>query len=73
MENLFNINNLDCVLNYIDSQQIGFCYDSCHHANNKTAGDLLEEYLDRLMALHLHDNGGERKQHQLPLDKMRFE
>lgn len=68
MENLSNINNVTCVLDAIDSKQIGFCYDSCHHANNEIAGDLLEKYGNRLMALHLHDNGGARGQHQLPLD-----
>lgn len=68
MENLSNINNVACVLDSIDSKHIGFCYDSCHHANNETAGDLLDKYGNRLMALHLHDNGGARGQHQLPLD-----
>ncbi|WP_455716917.1 sugar phosphate isomerase/epimerase family protein [Anaerosporobacter sp.] len=68
MENLSNVNNIACVLNSINSKQIGFCYDSCHHANNENAGDLLAKYEKRLMALHLHDNGGARGQHQLPLD-----
>lgn len=68
MENLFNIRNLHAVLDTIHTRHIGFCYDSCHHANNKDAGDLLTLYGDRLMALHLHDNGGARNQHQLPLD-----
>lgn len=68
MENLMNINNLSYVLNNIDSKRIGFCYDSCHHANNENAGDILAEYGERLMALHLHDNGGARGQHQLPFD-----
>lgn len=68
MENLFNIHNLSCVLDSVSSGRVGFCYDSCHHANNKKAGDLLRKYGDRLMALHLHDNGGARKQHQLPFD-----
>lgn len=68
MENLFNVNNVACVLDSIDSKQVGFCYDCCHHANNETAGDLLGKYGNRLMALHLHDNGGERNQHQLPFD-----
>lgn len=68
MENLFNLSNVACVLDSIDSENVGFCYDSCHHANNESAGDLLAKYGKRLMALHLHDNGGERNQHQLPLD-----
>lgn len=68
MENLFNVSNVAGVLDSIPSEQIGFCYDCCHHANNETAGDLLGKYGNRLMALHLHDNGGEKKQHQLPMD-----
>lgn len=68
MENLNNVNNVACVLNSIDSKKIGFCYDSCHHANNNIADDLLKMYGKRLMALHLHDNGGNRCQHQLPFD-----
>lgn len=68
MENLRNNRNVACVLNAFDSKRIGFCYDSCHHANSENAGDLLAMYGNRLMALHLHDNGGVRGQHQLPFD-----
>lgn len=68
MENLFNIHNLSLVLDSAGSERIGFCYDSCHHANNKNAGDLLARYGNQLMALHLHDNGGTRNQHRLPFD-----
>ena len=67
-ENLGNIYNLELVLSSINSNKIGFCYDSCHHANYASEDDLLEKYGNRLMALHLHDNGGEREQHQLPFD-----
>lgn len=66
MENIFNTRNLARALDSFPS--LGFCYDSCHHANDPQAGDLLELYNNRLLALHLHDNGGERGQHQLPLD-----
>lgn len=68
MENLNNLTNLSFVLDNIKSQRIGFCYDCCHHYNNKWEWDLLTLYGSRLMALHLHDNGGARKQHQLPFD-----
>ena len=68
MENLGNIKNLTGVLDSIDSGKIGFCYDSCHHANYSHEMDLLNKYGNRLMALHLHDNGGARGQHQLPFD-----
>lgn len=66
MENLFNIANLFKVLDTVKSKKIGFCFDCCHYANNENAGGLLDKYGNRLMALHLHDNGGEQKQHQLP-------
>lgn len=68
MENIFNTRNLAQALDNIRSEYVGFCYDSCHHANDPDAPDLLELYGNRLMALHLHDNGGERGQHQLPFD-----
>lgn len=66
MENIFNTRNLSKALGSFPT--LGLCYDSCHHANNPEASDLLAEYGHRLMALHLHDNGGEKGQHQLPLD-----
>lgn len=68
MENLRNINNLTSVLNTIDSKQVGFCYDCCHHINYACEKNLLALYGKRLMAIHLHDNGGMRGQHQLPFD-----
>lgn len=68
LENLHNINNVSYVLDNIASQRIGFCYDSCHHINIKPEIDLLSTYGSRLMALHLHDNGGCRNQHELPFE-----
>lgn len=68
MENLRNFQNVISVLDTIDSNKLGFCYDSCHHANYNSDIDLLNKYGDRLMAIHLHDNGGAREQHQLPFD-----
>lgn len=67
-ENLCNIQNLHWVLGKFQSQNVGFCYDSCHHANYAPNKDLLELYGKRLIALHLHDNGGKHNQHQLPFD-----
>lgn len=67
-ENLENIQNLALVLESFHSKNAGFCYDSCHHINFAPNIDLLELYGDRLMALHLHDNGGKHNQHQLPFD-----
>ncbi len=68
MENLRNLSNLTFVLDQIDSKRIGFCYDCCHHQNYNPDVDFLSLYGNRLMALHLHDNGGNRHQHQLPFD-----
>lgn len=66
MENLRNFRNLGYVLERVDSERVGFCYDSCHHYNYCRDEDLLALYGERLMALHLHDNGGGRNQHRLP-------
>lgn len=68
LENLNNTRALATVLNAVDSTRVGFCYDSCHHMNNAPETDLLALYGHRLMALHLHDNGGAHRQHQLPFD-----
>jgi len=67
-ENLNNIQNLAYVLNSFRSENVGFCYDCCHHVNYAPNVDLIAQYGNRLMALHLHDNGGKHNQHQLPLD-----
>lgn len=67
-ENLNNLNNLALVLGTFKSQKVGYCYDSCHHYNYASDNDLIKQYGNRLMALHLHDNGGQHNQHQLPFD-----
>lgn len=67
-ENLNNITNLSLVLSTFQSKYIGFCYDSCHHYNYALDNDLIKRYGNRLMALHLQDNGGKHNQHQLPFD-----
>ena len=56
------------VLNKFTSNNVGYCYDSCHHINYAPDEDLLGMYGNRLMAIHLHDNGGSHNQHQLPFD-----
>ena len=67
-ENLRNIKNLAEVMKRYNFSSAGFCYDSCHHANYAPDTDLLKLYGNRLKAIHLHDNGGVRSQHQLPFD-----
>lgn len=63
-----NIQNLALVLGSFHSKNVGYCYDSCHHINYAPNDDLLKLYGNRLMALHLQDNGGKHNQHQLPFD-----
>ena len=63
-----NLRNLALVLETFPSRYVGFCYDSCHHRNYAAGQDLLAQYGGRLMAVHLHDNGGAHNQHRLPLD-----
>ena len=67
-ENLNNILNLALVLEAFQSKNVGYCYDSCHHLNYAPDDDLLKLYGNRLMALHLQDNGGKHNQHHLPFD-----
>lgn len=67
-ENLNNISNLSLVLSTFESKYVGYCYDSCHHYNYARNNDLIKQFGNRLMALHLQDNGGKHNQHQLPFD-----
>lgn len=67
-ENLNNLSNLSFVMGAFISENVGYCYDSCHHINCAPNADLLNIYGNRLMALHLQDNGGKHNQHQLPFD-----
>jgi sugar phosphate isomerase/epimerase len=54
------------LLRRFPSSVLGFCYDS-GHANLRGADpDLLGKLAGRLIALHLHDNRGERDEHALP-------
>ncbi|MFC5529805.1 sugar phosphate isomerase/epimerase family protein [Cohnella yongneupensis] len=68
LENVKNLSNLAYVLEQVDSQRIGFCYDCGHHYRFYPGDDLLSKYGSRLMALHLHDNNGSYAQHGLPFD-----
>lgn len=67
-ENLGNLQNLEVVLKRFPLKNVGYCYDSCHHINYAPNEDLLELYGNKLIALHLQDNGGKHNQHQLPFD-----
>lgn len=68
LENLRNLSNLSYVLEKIDSNRIGFCYDSGHHYHYYPECNMLSKFGSRLMALHLQDDNGSHGMHGLPLD-----
>lgn len=73
-ENLRRTEYLQYVLGHIDSERLGFCFDSGHHHCRTPEQDLLSMNGSRLMALHLHDNAGYIKgdspedEHKMPFD-----
>jgi len=70
LENMFYIEEntelLDILFDDIDNARIGLCYDSGHGQITGNGLDFLERHLDRLLALHLHDNNGRQDAHLLP-------
>lgn len=83
-ENLNPADNkyLALLLENINDERLGFCYDSGHHNLYTPETDFLGLYGDRCFALHLHDNlmdapdinTSERDLHLLPFDgKIDFE
>jgi len=44
------------LLDNIDSQWLGLCYDCGHHHLYETDFPLVEKYSDRIIAVHIHDN-----------------
>ena len=67
-ENLRIIGYLDYIFKNIQSDNIGFCYDSGHHNYMSPERDLLTDFGDKLIALHLNDNMGDSDIHMLPYD-----
>ena len=64
VENVTKNQNLEVVLSTFDSPMLGFCYDSGHdYAWSETPYTILDKYKDRLFAVHLHDNMGEKDEH----------
>jgi len=56
------------ILDNIPNTNIGICLDLGHyHCNFKDIWNL-NDYKDRILAVHLHDNNGEEDQHLLPFD-----
>lgn len=66
VENQGNPEYVDLVLGQVSSDRLFFCYDSGHENYYAPARDLLADYGDRLIALHLHDNNGTDDAHALP-------
>lgn len=66
LENLRQPGALDYIFSKIQSDRLGFCYDSGHENCFTKGTDFLSQYGSKLMALHLHDNDGTDDQHWLP-------
>ena len=59
---------LEYVLKNITDSNVGICFDVGHyHAHFKDEFDF-EFFKDRIFAIHLHDNNGEKDEHLLPFD-----
>ena len=67
-ENLRRIEYLDFIFENINSDKLGFCYDSGHNNCFNPEKDLLGKYKNHLIALHLNDNMGDDDMHMLPFD-----
>ena len=67
-ENMRNLDNLDFILDKVQSSRIGFCYDAGHHYRHYPELDMLSKYGAKLKAIHLHDNNGKLAEHGLPFD-----
>jgi sugar phosphate isomerase/epimerase len=57
-ENGYAPEHIHFVLNNIPSKRFGFCFDSCHQNYMTPDRDLLEEFENHVMALHLSDGFG---------------
>jgi len=66
LENMESPQYLEYVFSKVQSDRLGFCFDSGHHNLYSPDLDLLSLYGDKLMALHLHDNNSKEDMHALP-------
>lgn len=67
-ENMRSTMHLRYILNNIQSKCVKFCYDSGHQHCKTPNEDLLTEFGDKLITLHLHDNNGMEDDHKIPFD-----
>lgn len=65
-ENLNRLQHLDYIFDNLESNRVGFCYDSGHENCNHPNANCLSRYGDRLFAVHLDDNFGDSDAHLLP-------
>ncbi len=66
LENMESPQYLEFIFSKIQSNRLGFCFDSGHHHLYSPDLDLLSLYGTKLMALHLHDNNSKTDMHALP-------
>lgn len=68
MENTKISEHLEYVLNNIDSENLGVCFDLGHyHCNSKDKWNVTK-FKNRIFCVHIHDNNGVDDQHLLPFD-----
>lgn len=71
-----NFDHFRYLLDNIDDPNLGLCYDLGHHQLYNPEFDVLQNYGDRILAIHLHDNlmdwhyghDWTRDLHRLPFD-----
>lgn len=68
LENLRSVEYLDYIFQNIQSDKMGFCFDSGHNNCFNPERDVLNDYKKHLIALHLDDNMGDADIHMLPFD-----
>ncbi len=67
LENLKSKANLDAVFSRLGRGNYGFCYDSGHDLlYNDNPYEILDQYGDRLIAIHLHDTLKDDDTHLIP-------
>jgi L-ribulose-5-phosphate 3-epimerase len=66
VENMSRPEYLNLIFNNIQSDKLGFCFDSGHWNVFTPKVDLLSLYGHKLKAVHLHDNDGIEDWHALP-------
>lgn len=56
------------VLDYFNTEGVGFCFDTGHELFRTPCDNLLKRVGNRLICTHIHDNDGVYDQHLLPFD-----